>query len=150
MVTSARPVGHGRCRGAGAYVVVDYRKPDLAGRQRVRARDGVDLLGDLGPPRPPPRHRSGGPCSRVLLSAAVGEQPEISVQGIYTRIVSLRSFISSRVTVSELADASRLINMMLVAGESSARITEVLPLGAAAEFRTRLKPEAVTGHLLLR
>ena len=151
VVTSARPADYDRCREAGAYAVVDYRDPDLAGRLRVAAPDGVDLFWETSG-----RHdlrlacEAVAPGGRVLLSAATWERPELPVREIYTRNVSLRGFVISRATVSQLADASRLINTMLVAGELNARVTEVLPLDATAEVHARLEAEAVTDRPLLR
>jgi NADPH:quinone reductase-like Zn-dependent oxidoreductase len=151
VVASARPADDDRCREAGAYAVVDYRDPDLAGRLRAAAPEGVDLFWETSG-----HHdlrlaaEAVAPGGRVLLSAATWERPELPVREIYTRNVSLRGFVISRATVSQLADASRLINTMLVAGELSARVTEVLPLDDTVEVHARLEAGAVTGRLLLR
>jgi NADPH:quinone reductase-like Zn-dependent oxidoreductase len=150
VVASARPADYDRCREARAYAVVDYREPDLARRLRVAGPEGVDLFWETSG-----HHdlrlaaEAVAPGRRVLFSAAKGERPELPVREIYTRNVSLRGFVISRATVSQLAAASRLINTMLVAGELSARVTEVLPLAATAEVHARLEAEAVTDRLLL-
>jgi len=151
VVASARPADHDRCREAGAHVVVDYRDPDLTGRLREAAPEGFDLFWETSG-----HHdfqlaiEAVTPGGRVLLSVATGERPELPVREIYTRDLSLRGFVISRATVSQLADASRLINTMLVAGELSARITEVLPLDATPDVHARLEEGTVTGRLLLR
>lgn len=151
VLASAQPRDHDRCRKAGANVIFDYRDPDLAGHLRSAAPGGVDVFWETS------GHHdvdltadsvvTGG---RVLLSAATDERPAFPVRDLYTRNVSLHGFVISRATVSQLADAARLINDMLVAGQLSARIAEVLPLQATGQVHARLEAGAVTGRLLVR
>jgi len=151
VVASARAAHHDRFREAGAYAVVNYRDPGLARRLHAAAPGGVDLFWETSG-----RHdldlAAGAlvPGGCVLLNAATGERPALPVREIYTRNISLRGFVIGRATVSQLADAARLINTVLAVGELSARITEVLPLDATAEAHARLEAQTVTGRLLLR
>jgi NADPH:quinone reductase-like Zn-dependent oxidoreductase len=151
VIGSARRDDHERVLGAGATAVFDYRDPDLASRVRAVAPNGVDVYWETSG-----RHdfavaaatiAAGG---RVLLSAVTGEpDPPLPVGPLYTRDVSLLGFVISRASVSDLARAAELVNELLVAGRLTARITEVLPLSAAAEAHRRMEAGEVEGRILL-
>jgi len=151
VLASARPADHDRCLAAGADVVVDCRDPALAEQLRDAAPGGVDVFWDTS------GHHDldlatgvVAPGGRILLTAGAGARPELPLGGLYTRDISLRGFVISRATVSQLADAARLVNHMLAAGELDARVTETLPLSATAEVHARLEAGQVRGRVLVR
>lgn len=151
VLASAKPADHDRYRAAGADVVVDYRDPALAEQLREAAPGGVDVFWDTS------GHHDldlaagvVAPGGRILLTAGAGARPELPLGQLYTRDISLPGFVISRATVSRLADAARLVNLMLAAGELDARVTETLPLSATAEVHARLEAGQVRGRVLVR
>ena len=151
VITSARPADHDRCQKNGADIVIDYHDSDLAKSLRAVAPSGVDIFWDTSG-----HHDLGlavetvAPGGRILLSAAISDQSVLPVRALYTRNVDLHGFVISRASASQLADAARLINTMLVANELDVRISEILPLSATQEVHARLEAGTVTGRLLLR
>jgi NADPH:quinone reductase-like Zn-dependent oxidoreductase len=151
VIAGARPADAPPCRAAGADAVVDYSDPNLDKRLRDMAPDGVDLYwdtsgrGDLAHAVQGLRLRG-----RVLLSAGQIEQLPISSWQLYTNDISLRGFVISRATITELADAAQLINRLLANGRLTARIADQMPLAQAADAHRRLEAGKVSGRLLLQ
>lgn len=152
VLASARPEDHERCRAAGAHVVVDYRDGAIGDQLRAAAPRGIDVFWDTS------GHHDLefvaeviGVGGRVLLTAAAtAMQTSLPVPSLYTRDVSLRGFVISRATTTQLADAARLINDMLVEKSLPIRISDVLPLAATAHVHAQLEAGQVTGRILLR
>jgi NADPH:quinone reductase-like Zn-dependent oxidoreductase len=151
VVASARPADYDRCLEASAEDLVDYHDPDLARCLRGAVPDGIDLFWETSGHHDLDLAAGAlAPRGRVILSAATEELPVLPVGDLYTRDVSLCGFVISRATVSELADAARLLDTMLATGQLSARIAEVLPLNATAEVHAWLEAGTATGRLLVR
>jgi NADPH:quinone reductase-like Zn-dependent oxidoreductase len=151
VIAGARPADQAACRAVGADAVVDYSDPDLDIRLRDIAPSGVDLYWDTSG-RGDLAHavqsvRVGG---QVLLSAGQVEPLPLSSWQLYTNDISLRGFVISRATITELADAAQLINRLLADGQLTARIADQLPLAQAAEAHRRLEAGEVSGRLVLQ
>ena len=151
VIAGARPADQAACRAAGAESVVDYSDAELGIRIRDIAPDGVDLYwdtsgrGNLAHAMQAVRLRG-----RVLLSAGQIEPLPVSSWQLYTHDISLRGFVISRATVTELADAAQLINLLLASGQLTVRIADQLPLDRAADAHRRLEEGKVSGRLVLR
>lgn len=153
VIASASGAGVERCREAGATEVVDYRDPEAAERIRGAAPDGVDLHWDTS------GHHDFDNAVRLLarggtiLLTAAGPRPrvELPVGAAYTRDVSLRGFVISNATTTDLAAAARVVNQRLADGTLSARVADTLPLSEAAEAHRRMESGSVSAaRLILR
>lgn len=153
VIASASGDGLGRCRDAGATVVVNYRDPDAAEQIRAAAPGGVNVYWDTS------GHHDfdaavtlmarGG---RLLLTAA-GPNPrvELPISAAYTHDVSLHGFVISNATVPDLAAAADVLNQRLAEGTLSAQIADTMPLADAAEAHRRVAAGHVSGaRLILR
>lgn len=151
VIAGARPADHDACTAAGAEVVVDYADPDLADRVREAAPDGVDVYWDTSG-RGDLAHavRSVAVGGRILLTAGRDNHPALPAWELYTRDASLRGFVISRATATDLADAAKLINRLLAEGRLTARIADEWPLSRAAEAHRRIEAGNVAGRLLMR
>lgn len=152
VLASAREEDSGRCREAGATIVVDYRDPDRAALLRAAAPDGVDVHWDTS------GHHDldaaaglvarGG---RIVLSAGKESRPELPAGSLYTADVTLVGFAMSNASVADLAAAAAVINRRLADGTLSARIAGELPLSEAAEAHRRIERGELSGtRLILR
>jgi NADPH:quinone reductase-like Zn-dependent oxidoreductase len=151
VIAGCRPADQAACRAAGADEVVDYSDPELDIRIRAMAPGGVDVYwdtsgrGNLAHAIEAVRLRG-----RILLSAGQVEPLPVSSWQLYTHDISLRGFVISRATVTELADAAQLINLLLDSGQLIARIADQLPLARAADAHRRVEAGEVSGRLVLR
>jgi NADPH:quinone reductase-like Zn-dependent oxidoreductase len=134
VLAGARPEDAGWCRAAGAAEVVDYRHPDLHGRLRALAPEGVDLYvdtsGHLDLPAAVDLLATGG---RLVLLAGGGQRLTLPVGPLYTHDRRILGFVISRAATGELAEAAAVLNRRLAAGELPVRVGDVWPLERAAE-----------------
>jgi NADPH:quinone reductase-like Zn-dependent oxidoreductase len=148
VLASCRPEDFDSVRAAGAAEVFDYRDPDLHGR--IHGCGEVDLYWDTSG-----HHDLAGAMStlarggRIVLSAALGAHPELPVGAAYTRDVSLRGFVISNASVTDLAACARVINAMLAAGSLSARVAQVLPLSEARRAHELIERGEVSGRRIV-
>lgn len=138
--------GHasGHCGWYGAYTgrrpsyqngrpVVDYRDPQALRRIGAAAPSGVDVFWDSAG-----RHDFHQTLpllargARVVVMAGLDARPVLPVGLLYTRDASLRGFAISNASVSDLAEAARVINDRLANNGLRTRIGARLPLAKAA------------------
>lgn len=140
------------CRALGAAEVVDYRAPDVAERIAAGAPDGVDLHVDTSGRNDLAQAVALlAPRGRIVLLAGAASRPVLPAGPLYMKDGSLRGFVISRATATELAEAAGTINRLLGAGALRPRLVETLPLAAAEEAHRRLEEGEVHGaRLVLR
>ena len=91
-----------------------------------------------------------GHGARIVLMAALDARPVLPVGAVYTRDISLRGFVISNASVSELAEAAKLINPLLAQGILRIRVAEVMSLADAAQAHSMVESRQVKGRILLR
>lgn len=138
------------CRANGAQEVLDYQAPDLAGRLRRAAPDGIDVYWDtsghhnLEQVVPLLAHRG-----RMIMMAALAAHPPLPVGALYTRDASLRGFAISNASADELAHVAVALNFLLDRGTLRAREVQTLPLSQAPLAHTMLEEGQATGRIVL-
>ncbi len=130
--------------------VVDYRDPDLYGRLRTLAPDGVDLYvdtsGHLDLPAAVDLLATRG---RLVLLAGGGQRLTLPVGPLYTHGRRILGFVISRADTGELAEAAAVLNRRLVAEELPVRVHDIWPLDRAAEAHQAIE-RGLRGRLVLR
>jgi NADPH:quinone reductase-like Zn-dependent oxidoreductase len=150
VLAGARPEDAGWCRAAGADEVVDYRDPDLPGRLRALAPEGIGLYLDT----------SGrldlaaavdllALRGRVVLIAGREQRLTLPAGALYTHDRRVVGMAISRAGVEELAEAAAVVNQRLAAGALPARVRDVWPLERAAEAHLAVE-RGVRGRIVLR
>lgn len=151
IVASAGQPDRDRCMAEGADAVVDYHEPDLGGAIRAAAPGGVDIFWDTSGRQPLTLALEtvaiGG---RVLVTAAGSGDQLLPIAAFYTRDISLLGFVISRASAPSFADAARTINELLRRDLLDAKITDELPLSAAADAHARMEAGGVRGRLIVR
>lgn len=139
------------CTRCGAAAVVPYDAEDLDGRLRAAAPDGFDVWwdnsgrNDFG--RALPLLRLGG---RILVMAGLAASPTLPVGQLYLRDASLRGFVISNASVSDLAAAAAMVNSALAAGHLRYRVGATYTLAHAAEAHAAMESGSVRGRILVR
>ena len=150
VLAGARSEDAGWCRSAGAAEVVDYRDPDLSGRLRALAPDGVDLYvdtsGHLDLPAAVDLLAARG---RLVLLAGGGQRLTLPVGPLYTHDRRILGFVISLAGTGELAEAAAVLNRRLAAGELPVRVHDIWPLERAAEAHQAVE-RGLRGRLVLR
>jgi len=150
VLAGARSEDAGWCRSAGAAEVVDYRDPDLSGRLRTLAPDGVDLYvdtsGHLDLPAAVDLLAARG---RLVLLAGGGQRLTLPVGPLYTHDRRILGFVISLAGTGELAEAAAVLNRRLAAGELPVRVHDIWPLERAAEAHQAVE-RGLRGRLVLR
>jgi NADPH:quinone reductase-like Zn-dependent oxidoreductase len=150
VLAGARSEDAGWCRSAGAAEVVDYRDPDLSGRLRALAPDGVDLYvdtsGHLDLPAAVDLLAARG---RLVLLAGGGQRLTLPVGPLYTHDRRILGFVISLAGTGELAEAAAALNRRLAAGELPVRVHDIWPLERAAEAHQAVE-RGLRGRLVLR
>ena len=150
VLAGARSEDAGWCRSAGAAEVVDYHDPDLRGRLRALAPDGVDLYvdtsGHLDLPAVVDLLAARG---RLVLLAGGGQRLTLPVGPLYTHDRRILGFVISRASTGDLAEAAAVLNRRLAAGELPVRVRDVWPLDRAAEAHQAVE-RGLRGRIVLR
>ncbi|MFI5619680.1 NADPH:quinone reductase [Streptomyces sp. NPDC051567] len=151
VIATASPRDFGYVRERGAAEVVDYHDPDVPGRVRALAPDGIDIHVDTSARNDleaaVPLLASRG---RIVVLSGLGTRPVLPVGPLYLKDCSVRGFAISHATAGRLADAAAHVNKLTAAGLLRPRATEVLPLAEAARAHQLLDEGKVTGKLVLR
>ena len=151
VLATASPRDIDWCHSCGAEQVFDYGNPDIEARIAAAAPDGVDVYLDTSG-----RHNFDaiipvlGHGARIVLMAALDARPVLPVGAVYTRDISLLGFVISNASVSELAEAAKLINPLLAQGILRIRVAEVMSLADAAQAHSMVESRQVKGRILLR
>jgi NADPH:quinone reductase-like Zn-dependent oxidoreductase len=151
VLATASPRDVDWCRSCGAEEVFDYGSPDVEARIAAAAPDGVDVYLDTSG-----HHNFDaivpllGHGSRIVLMAALDARPVLPVGAVYTRDISLRGFIISKASVSDLAAAAQLINRLLPQDILRVRVAEVMSLADAAQAHRMVESRQVKGRIVLR
>ena len=151
VLATASPRDLDWCHSCGAEQVFDYGNPDIEARIAAAAPDGVDVYLDTSG-----RHNFDaiipvlGHGARIVLMAALDARPVLPVGAVYTRDISLRGFVISNASVSDLAEAAKLINPLLAQGILRIRVAEVMSLADAAQAHRIVESRQVKGRILLR
>lgn len=144
-----------RCLELGAEEVVDSSAPKLSDRLAALAPAGVAVQLDAsGAFALADAVRLAAVGGRVVVVAGQGREEVIARGALYTRDVSLRGFVISRASATELAGAASLVNAALGTGRLEVRIAGVLPLAEAAAAHRRVEEslagrQPLAGRLLL-
>jgi NADPH:quinone reductase-like Zn-dependent oxidoreductase len=150
VLAGARPEDAGWCRSAGAAEVVDYRDPDLHGRLRALAPDGVDLYvdtsGHLDLPAAVDLLATGG---RLVLLAGSGQRLTLPVGPLYTHDRRIVGFAISRASTGDLAAAAAVLNRRFAGPGLPVRVHDIWPLERAAEAH-RAVERGLRGRIVLR
>lgn len=135
------------CRSLGASVVLDYRDPDVFGEIRAATSQGVDLYLDTAGENDLTNAvdllaRRG----RIVLLAGAGTRPVLPAGQLYMKDCSVIGFVISHATAAELAEAAVAVNRFLSQARLRPRLTETLPLSAAAETHRRMEAGGLHGR----
>lgn len=138
------------CSANGADVVIDYQAADLYEQIASAAPAGIDVWWDTSGhydlERTLPLLTTG---ARVVVMAGIDASISLPVGALYTRDVSLHGFAISNASVADLADAARVINVMLSTGRLSARIGATYHLADARLAHEAMEHHAVQGRILI-
>jgi NADPH:quinone reductase-like Zn-dependent oxidoreductase len=150
VLAGARSEDAGWCRSAGATEVVDYRDPDLNGRLRALAPDGVDLYvdtsGHLDLPAAVDLLAARG---RLVLLAGGGQRLTLPVGPLYTHDRRIPGFVISRAGTGELAEAAAVLNHRLTAQDLPGRVRDIWSLERTSEAH-RAVERGLRGRIVLR
>jgi NADPH:quinone reductase-like Zn-dependent oxidoreductase len=151
VLATASPRDVDWCHSCGAEQVIDYGLPDVEARIAAAAPDGVDVYMDTS------GHHNFDAIvpllahsARIVLMAARDARPVLPVGAVYTRDISLRGFIISKASVSDLAAAAQLINRLLPQDILRVRVAEVMSLADAAQAHRMVESRQVKGRIVLR
>lgn len=149
VIATARAEDADWCRSAGAETVFDYRDPDLWKSIAAAVPDGIDLFLETS------RHyvfqhtlpllRRGG---RFVVITGIGATVPLPLEELYLRDASLRGFVISNATVSDLAAAATAINDGIARGLLRVRIGTRLRLEEAAQAH-RLVEHGCRGRIVV-
>lgn len=135
------------CRDLGAWQVVDYRDPALTDRVRELAPDGIDVyldsagVNDLSAAVAVLAERG-----RIVLMAALQRQPVVPVLALFQKTGSIRGFVISRATESELAAAAGEVNRLIAGGRLRSRRTVHRPLAELADVHRQMESGELSGQ----
>jgi len=151
ILATASPRDVDWCHSCGAEQVFDYHDPDVEARIAAAAPDGVDVYWDTSG-----HHNFDATVpvlahgARIVLMAALDARPVLPVGAVYTRDISLRGFVISNASVSDLAQAAPLINRLLSQDILRIRVAEVMSLADAAQAHRMVESRQVKGRIVLR
>ncbi|WP_188781891.1 zinc-binding dehydrogenase, partial [Sinomonas atrocyanea] len=150
VIATAAPRDHEWAASCGAAEALDYRDPDLSGRIRAAAPEGVDVWLDTSGhhdlPTVVPLLRSRG---TIVVMAGLAAHTPLPVGALYTRDVSIRGFAISNASVDDLAAASRAVNRLLAQGRPVVRTAAKLALDDAAEAHALQEGHSLRGRIVL-
>ena len=151
ILATASPRDVDWCHSCGAEQVIDYGDPDVEARIAAAAPDGVDVYMDTS------GHHNFDAIvpllahgARIVLMAALDARPVLPVGAVYTRDISLRGFVISKASVSDLALRRQLINRLLPQDILRIRVAEVMSLADAAQAHRMVESRQVKGRIVLR
>ncbi|MDQ8706196.1 NADPH:quinone reductase [Streptomyces sp. LHD-70] len=148
-VAGAHSADHVRALGAAEFV--DYRDPDVAGRIRAAAPQGVGMYLDTSARNDLTTAvdllaRRG----RIVLLAGMTTSPVLPAGRLYVKDCSVVGFAISQASADELAEAAQHINRLLADGSlRPAGVTE-MPLSEAAAAHRLLDEGKARGKVVLR
>lgn len=149
VIATARAEDADWCRFAGAEAVFDYRDPELWNRIAAATPDGVDVFFETSRryafEQTLPLLARGG---RFVLITGIGSTVPLPLDQLYLRDASLRGFVISNATVTDLADAATAINDSISRGLLRVRIGTRLPLEESARAH-RLMENGTRGRIVV-
>lgn len=138
------------CLSCGAEEVIDYHDPQISKRIKDVTPEGVDVWWDNS------GHHDFDAAipllskgARVIVMAGLGGKPTVPIGGLYTRDVSIRGFVISNASTSDLANAAKMINRLLERKKLSARVGATLPLSEAAQAHRQMEDRTTAGRILV-
>lgn len=138
------------CRSLGAHVVLDYRDETLVQKVADAAPDGVDIWWDTSGhydfEATLPLLKQG---ARIMAMAGMDATPRLPVGQLYTRDIRVCGFAMSNATVTDLAEAAKVINALLQDGRLRARVGQTYRLLQAAEAQKAMEDHTVRGRILI-
>ncbi|TQM25459.1 NADPH:quinone reductase [Nocardia bhagyanarayanae] len=150
VIATADPDDHDYCRRVGAAHTIDYRERNIVDEVRGIVGSGVDLYIDTSGRNDMVDAVAmlavGG---RVVVMAGTGSRSELPTGTLYLKDGSIRGFVISRATVTQLREAATVINRHLLDGALRPRAIDLLPLSAAAEAHRRIETERLRGTRLV-
>jgi NADPH:quinone reductase-like Zn-dependent oxidoreductase len=149
VIATARAEDADWCRSAGAEVVFDYSDPDLWTRIAAATAGGVDVFFETSKhyafAHTMPLLAQGG---RFVLITGIGATVPLPLEQLYLRDASLRGFVISNASVSDLAGAANAINDGISRRLLHVRIATRLPLDQSAQAH-RLMEEGTRGRIIV-
>lgn len=149
VIATARAEDADWCRSAGAEAVFDYRDPDLWKRIAAATPGGIDVFLETS------RHYAFehtlpllGRGGRFVLITGIGSTVPLPLEQLYLRDASLRGFVISNASVTDLADAATAINDGISRGLLHVRIGTRLPLEESAQAH-RLMESGTRGPIVV-
>lgn len=149
VVTTSHPRDFDFCRSLGAAEVLDYRDPELTAHI-LAASGGVDLYTDtFGVNDVPAAVALCNRRGRIVVLAGPRSESVLPVGELYLKDCSVRGFVISHATTSELSEAADRINALLTMGELRSRSVEVLALHHAESVHRKLEQGQLRGRRAL-
>ena len=149
VIATARAEDADWCRFAGAHAVFDYRDPDLWNRIAAVTLHGVNVFFETSRhyafEQTVPLLARGG---RFVLITGIGSTVPLPLEQLYLRDASLRGFVISNATVTDLADAAEAINDGIARRVLRVRINTTLPMDKSAEAH-RLMEMGTRGRIVV-
>jgi NADPH:quinone reductase-like Zn-dependent oxidoreductase len=149
VIATARPEDAQWCRSAGAEAVFDYRDPDLWKRIAAETSDHIDVFLETSRhydfERTLPLLAHGG---RFVLITGIGSTVPLPLEALYLRDASLRGFVISNASVTDLAEAATAINDGIRRGLLQVRIGTRLRLDESAQAH-RLMEAGTRGRIIV-
>jgi NADPH:quinone reductase-like Zn-dependent oxidoreductase len=149
VVATARAEDAEWCLSAGAHAVFDYSDPDLWSRIAAATPAGVDIFFETS------RHYAfeqtlpllahGG---RFVLITGIGSTVPVPLEQLYLRDASLRGFVISNATITDLANAAEAINDGIKRHVLRVRIGTTLPMEQSVEAH-RMMERGTRGRIVV-
>ncbi|MFG1604785.1 NADPH:quinone reductase [Actinoplanes sp. NPDC049265] len=146
VIALARPADEAYCRSLGAAEVLDFTDDRLARGCGAGVDVWLDTWGSADLERAVNLLAFRG---RVILLAGVADRPVLPAGPLYMKDASVRGFVISHATTTELAEAAVAVNDLLSTARLRPRRLETMPLSAAAEAHRRVESAPLHGTRLV-
>lgn len=150
VIASASPRDHQWCEELGAEVVFDYHMDNLKDKLGAAAPEGIDIWWDTSghydfeTTLPLLAERA-----RILVTASMDAAPSLPLGQLYTRDIRICGFAMSQATVSDLAAAADMINILLRRGQLRGRIGPKFRLSDTAQAHRTMENGESRGRILI-
>jgi 2-desacetyl-2-hydroxyethyl bacteriochlorophyllide A dehydrogenase len=145
VVATASAADAAYCRELGAWQVLDYHDPALTQRVRELCPEGIDVYFDCAAVN----DLSAGVAvlaerGRMVILSGI-QQPVLPVTTLFQKTGSIRGFVISTATVSELAAAAGEVNRLMTRGRLRTRRSVNRNLSELADVHRQLESGELRG-----
>lgn len=145
VVATAHPRDHDWVRSLGAAEVHDYR-----GFQSSDLGDQVDLWWDTSGKMPLAEAFDAlAPGGRIVVTASDTETTDLPIQSLFFTNHTVHGFALPNESVATLADAARVMNSLMAAGQFEGRVDQRLTIADGRKVHEKLEAGGLHGRLVV-